>query len=107
MPEIIFEDEAKFKPYRSPGGYGQETQTPVLVNLLARAGLPQRQAYYVLIGISVILTFIIFVILRSNFSASKVTASDGKPLYIEDIPLIVRQNIPPEVLKQVPSYNDR
>ena len=95
------EQDKEWEKYRSGSYWDEAEHMPILVRLLMKTGIGRRQAYYVLFGILLICTFTTFQVVKRTFFPS----SSSTPTYIEDIPEEVRQTLPPEVLKQLPSRN--
>ena len=95
MSGITYEDD------RNQSGRVNETeQVPFLAGISSKIGLRPNQLYYILIGVSIVFTFVIFATLHGS---SYPVNESGKRLYIEDLPANARQLIPPEILKQIPS----
>lgn len=98
---IQFEGDKEWEKYRDGSYWDEAEHMPILVRLLMKTGMKRRTAYYILFGTFIICTFATFEIIKNAFFPS----SSATPTYIEDIPEEVRQTLPPEVLKQLPSRN--
>lgn len=106
MSEFQFQEDPEWSKYNRQGvdTYWDEAEhMPVLVQLLMKAGLGRRQAYYVLFGILVICLFVTFEVTKRTFFPG----SSSQQTYIEDIPPEVLNTLPPEVVKSIPSRNAR
>ncbi|MDO8492694.1 MAG: hypothetical protein Q7S34_03590 [bacterium] len=99
MSDFTFEEDPEWQKLQSNSYWNEAEHMPILVRLLMKTGMARRTSYYVLFGILVVCSFATFEIIRSNFFPS----GSGAPTYLEDIPEEIRQTLPPEILKQIPS----
>jgi len=94
MPGIEFPDEQELDAMRTV----EDTGPPAMVRLVMKVGgVGEREANWVLVGFVVIFLVAAVII----YIAPRNTAP--QPTYLEDISEDVRGDLPPEILKTLPS----
>ncbi len=83
---------------------GTEFNTPkesTMVKWVMKSGLVknEQQANYVLLGLAIVFFAITWWVIAGSGTPTP------KTTYLEDIPVADRANIPPEILKTIPSRN--
>ncbi len=95
MSTIQFDERDEFKvsnPYT-------HSKSSFLTHLLTAYGLSKKQTKYILLGILIVSICITFFALHARYSKTHV--------YLEDLPLETRNSLPQDVLKNLPSRNER
>ncbi|OIO32344.1 MAG: hypothetical protein COZ49_03140 [Candidatus Yonathbacteria bacterium CG_4_10_14_3_um_filter_47_65] len=79
-------------------------KTPTLVRWVLKTGIVknERQANYVLLMVVAVLFAITAVAYMNILNPS---AGVGEPMYLEDIPQDIRDQLPPEMIQEIPSRN--
>ncbi len=94
-----------FTDEKVSGGDSYTPKTSTMVRWILKTGIvkDEKQANIVLLVIAVIFFVITFMVVTSSGSSTP----KQKTTYLEDIPANVRANLPPEVLKTIPSRNSQ
>lgn len=98
MADFQLEEDKEWAKYQQ-SYWDQSQHMPILVRLLMKTGIERRTAYYILFGIAIICLFSTYETIRRNFFKS----NSGQIKYVEDLPKEIKDTLPPDVLKKIPS----